>query len=129
MSNHRAAQVSANAIIAGIVAVVIVAIMAATVVLVFAPGQDIAPLVGMVAPTVASLAGLIAIRQVGERVGRVEKHAEELANGKMDAKIRAGVADVIPDHLLDQTYTRHQLAQDRVRAREGSRPSKDDPVT
>lgn len=121
---------SGDAIIYGICAVVIATIAGATAVLLWGPeGTDVAPLVGMVAPTVAALAALAATQKVAGHVNRVDKRTEDLANGLMDSKIRAGVADVIPDHLLDQTYTRHQLAQDRVRAREGSRPSKDDPVT
>jgi len=118
-----------NAVIIGIVAVVIVTILSSAMVLVFAPGTDVAPLVGLVAPTVAALASFAAVQRVGERVQRVEKHTDDLANGKMDAKIRAGVADVIPDRLLDETYTRHQLAADRIRARSSDGPSKDDPIT
>lgn len=115
-----------NAIIYGIVAVVIATIAAATAVLLFAPqGTDVAPLVGMVAPTVAALAALASVQKVAGQVNRVDKRTEDLANGKMDSKIRAGIADVIPDHLLDETYTRHQLAADRLRARETDDPPAD----
>jgi len=56
-------------------------------------------------PVIASLA----------RTEKVAAQVDELHNGKMDAKIRAGVADVIPGELLDDEYVRHQLAADRIR--------------
>lgn len=113
MSNSNG---TARTIILGIVVVVVATVLAAAAVLIFAPdGADIAPLVGMVGPTVAALGALYAARQVDAKVERVEQTTEELANGTMDAKIRAGIADVIPDNLLDDTYRRQMLARDRMR--------------
>jgi len=115
MSNNG----TARTIILGIVVVVVATVLASAAVLIFAPdGADIAPLVGMVGPTVAALGALYAARQVDAKVDRVEQTTEELANGTMDAKIRAGIADVIPESILDDTYRRQQLAADRIRRRQ-----------
>lgn len=55
---------------------------------------------------------LATILNVG-RTEQVRATVDDLANGKMDAKIRAGVADVLPDHLVDPKV-RTLVAQDRA---------------
>lgn len=107
-----------NPVVAGIVVTVVATLLCSTAVLLFAPtGTDVAPLIGTLAPTVAALGALAQVQRMQGKVDRVDQRTEELSNGLMDSKIRAGVADVIPDHLLDDTYTRQQLAADRMRVK------------
>lgn len=37
-------------------------------------------------------------------VEQVKRDTADLRNGLLDAKVRAGVADVLPDHLVDPDY-------------------------
>lgn len=46
------------------------------------------------------------------RTDQVRATVDDLANGKMDAKVRAGVADVLADHLVDPK-ARAQVERDR----------------
>ena len=102
MSNNNAP------LVAGIVALLLGALAAATPVHVFpAHGAELAPLIGLVGPTVATLAVL-------GKVNNIDQRTEDLTNGLMDAKLRAGVADVLPDHLIDPG-AKDQLEADRAR--------------
>ena len=125
-------RLSTNTIILGIVGVFVTTILAAAAVLIFAPeGVEVGPLLAALPPTVAALGALAVARNVGERVEerveRVEQTTEELANGTMDAKIRAGIADALPESALDDTYRRHQLAADRMRRRQRNADHTEDP--
>ena len=107
------------AIVWGVVAVVAVTMICATVVLVLSPERDVGPLIGVLAPTIAALGALAQVSRISGKVENVEHHVEGLSNGLMDAKIRASVADVIPDDHLDNEYVRRQLAADRMRRKLG----------
>lgn len=48
------------------------------------------------------------------KIDKIEGHVVDLTNGKMDAKIRAGVAEVLANHLIDPAMTA-QLIADRER--------------
>lgn len=48
------------------------------------------------------------------KIGRVAAQVDDLSNGLMDSKIRAGVADVLPPQLVHQD-AREQLESDRAR--------------
>lgn len=87
----------------------------ACVVAVFALAPDgantialVGSLLGTLAPTIAAVAVLVQIKGVavtqaeqGERIERVASDTYALTNGLLDSKVRAGVADVIRDDLLD----------------------------
>lgn len=66
---------------------------------------------GFLGTTMVAVISLAKIDKIGQQV-------DDLANGKMDAKIRAGVADVLGDHLIDPAATQ-QLEADRARRDEG----------
>jgi hypothetical protein len=80
------------------------------------PDQEatITILVGLLAPTIASLVTLAKTAGVAARVEKVASDTDDLTNGLMDAKIRAAVADVLPDHQLDPAAA-DQIADDRER--------------
>lgn len=64
-------------------------------------------LLASVAPTVAALAGLA-------KLGTVDKRTEDLTNGLMDSKVRAAVADVIRNQMIDPA-AKQQLDADRLK--------------
>lgn len=60
-------------------------------------GAMAAAIFGQLGTIVAALATL--------RVANsVQRDTSDLKNGLLDAKVRSGVADVLPDHLLDPDY-------------------------
>lgn len=80
---------------------------AATLVSALAPGSgDVSAILG------AGGTMIVAVVTLG-RTGQIKGTIDDLANGKMDAKIRAGVADVLADHLVDEG-AKPQLARDRA---------------
>jgi len=66
--------------------------------------------VGLLVSLITTLVNLGRTEQIKETV-------HDLANGRMDAKIRAGVADVLANHLIDPTAGA-QLDVDRARRHE-----------
>jgi hypothetical protein len=95
----------ATAALGGLTMLAVVALVA------LAPEDaDLGLLIGLLLTGGGNL--LATILNVG-RTEQVRATVDELANGKMDAKIRAGVADVLPDHLVDPA-ARSQVEQDRV---------------
>ncbi len=87
-----------------------------------AAGDFVTPLFTALGTTVALIAGLA---QLGRKQADTERKVDEalagvnyLSNGGMDAKVRAGVADVLPDHLIDPE-AKPQIEQDRVRRAAG----------
>lgn len=91
----------------------------AALVWVFSPeGNDptvlVATIVGTLAPTIASLAALVRMGAVSEQVADVAEDTNKLANGLGDSKIRAAVADVLPDHMIDPA-SRQLVERDRMR--------------
>ena len=76
----------------------------------------------------ALIAGLA---QLGRKQDATDRKVDEalagvqyLSNGGMDAKVRAGVADVLPDHLIDP-QAMPLIEQDRVRRELGPQPPTD----
>lgn len=63
--------------------------------------------IGLIGTLTASLVGLARTEQIKTTV-------DDLNNGRMDAKIRAGVADVLGEHLIDPK-ARQQIEADRDR--------------
>lgn len=78
------------------------------------PGSLAAILLASLSATVTTLANLYKTNAVEQKVDQVHEKTEQLTNGLMDSKIRAGVADVLTDELLDQGAT-EQLVADRAR--------------
>lgn len=73
------------------------AAVVALVALVDDASEYVVPIIGTATTTVAVLAAMRSIDQV-----RQDTHA--LTNGLLDRKVRAGVADVLPDELVDPAY-------------------------
>lgn len=84
-------------------------------------GSLITSLLGTLAPTIAALALLVKVNSTEAKVDRVEATTDRLANGLLDAKIRAGVADVLDPSLIDET-AHQQLATDRHHRSKGTSP-------
>lgn len=84
------------------VAVIAVAVLVAL----GAENESIGLLIGLLTMLVTNVVLLARQEQVKGTV-------EDLSNGKMDAKIRAGVADVLGEHLIDPA-ARAQLETDRT---------------
>lgn len=72
-----------------------------------ASSESVAVLTGLIATILVNVLGLVRTQQIKGTV-------DDLANGKMDAKIRANVGDVVADHLIDPAV-KDQLAVDRAR--------------
>lgn len=88
-----------------------ITMLAVALIVAFAPADaDLGLLIGLLVTAAGNLVATIVT--VG-RTDQIKGTVDDLANGKMDAKIRAGVADVLKDHLIDPT-TREQIAQDRI---------------
>lgn len=102
---------TSNVVVAAVAAVACTALLAVVALVALAPSDaDLGFLVGAMFTGVGSMiAALVSLARVSE----VKATVDDLANGKMDAKIRAGVADVLPDHAIDPAV-RDQLAQDRA---------------
>jgi hypothetical protein len=82
-------------------------------------GSLITLLIGQLAPTLVALGVLAKVNAVDQKadatsaqVSQVAQDTYRLTNGLLDAKVRAGVADVLPDHLIDPD-AREQIADDR----------------
>jgi hypothetical protein len=75
------------------------------------PDTDLVKLLGAIGTGLALVAGQVATLLKTRSVSRT---VDELNNDRMDAKIRAGVADVLPEHLIDPDV-QPQLTADRAR--------------
>lgn len=73
----------------------------------------VAILVGSLAPTIASLVGLVKLSSVQTQVIDVAADTEKLTNGFGDAKLRRAVADVLHPDLIDPAV-RAQLSRDET---------------
>lgn len=84
-----------------------------------------AALVGSIMTNLGAIAAVMVnlnrTNSVGAKVDQVAEDAHNLVNGLLDAKVRAGVADVIHDDLIDPDAT-HQLRADRARRAEHQDP-------
>lgn len=69
---------------------------------------------GWLALFFGAVAGLVTALVTVGQVVRIGNQVDDLANGKMDAKIRAAVADVVKDEHLDPDAA-EQIAADRLR--------------
>lgn len=113
MSPNAPQKSSTN--VALIVVAIVFSVTLAAAVIVFAVAPEgsntvtlIGALLGTLAPTIAALAVLVQVKAVavtqaqhGERIDRVAEDTYALTNGLLDSKVRAGVADVMRDDLLD----------------------------
>lgn len=72
---------------------------------------------------ISTLVGLLTLMVTGgfnlAKTEKIKAQVDDLANGRMDAKIRAGVADVMADDLIDPAV-HEQVEADRVRRGEGA---------
>jgi hypothetical protein len=98
-------------LVGGIVMCFVVVVLACTAVYLADPGGDnvagfITPILGFTGTTLALLATLHKLNQTDEKV-------DYLANGGTDAKIRAGIADVVRPELL-KPEAGEQLEADRA---------------
>lgn len=79
-------------------------------------------LLATLAPTLAAVAVLVQVKGVqstqaeqGERIERVASDTYALTNGLLDSKVRAGVAEVIRDDLLDPEHAATIVEDKRIR--------------
>jgi hypothetical protein len=82
-------------------------ITAVVLVTILAPDQEadvVGQLLAVIGPTVAVLVTLRALGSVQHDVSRVRDDTFRLTNGLLDAKVRAGVADVVKGEHLDPDY-------------------------
>jgi hypothetical protein len=105
--------VSGTAVVIGVVVAFCVVVTAVVVLLIAAPADrdvstTIPALLAAVGTLGTSLLALLGIRSIDQKV-------DYLANGGTDAKIRAGIADVVkPELLKDDDSTAAQLDVDRA---------------
>ena len=79
-------------------------------------GSMVVIILASLGPAVATLAALVGVRQIAS-------HVTQLTNGLMDSKIRAGVADVLPDDVIDPAaHEQLQLDRQRRDASHGTAP-------
>lgn len=122
----RPPGISGNVLVVSLV-VAFVAVMGTVIALVLAVEDDarVTSLLGLVLPALASLGVLLgslykltAVAETAEstreRVEVIASQTTDLTNGGLDAKVRAAVADVLADHLIDPGATA-QLGVDRAR--------------
>lgn len=111
---------SSNALVIGIAGCFVAVVTACTAIYIANPaGENITSvltiLLGSLGSTIAVLATLAKVGDVDKRVGDVDRKVDFLANGGTDAKIRAGIADVVKDEFLkDEEGTAEQLEADRA---------------
>lgn len=84
-------------------------------------GSLVAILIGSLAPTLASLGVLAKVNKVAD-----DTHA--LTNGLLDAKVRAGFADVAHPSFI-RPEARDQIARDRVTRADAHTDEQDTPPT
>lgn len=105
-------KVSSGALIGGIVACFVTVVLASVTVVVLVPDQSA---VALTTALLGSLTSTIAVLAALAKVSAVDEKVEYLANGGTDAKIRAGIADVVkPELLRADADTDELLAADRA---------------
>ncbi|UUW92664.1 hypothetical protein [Pimelobacter simplex] len=114
-----------NAVVLAIAAGFVTIVAAAAVVFVVEPDaatEFVTPLLTFAGTTFAVIAGLASVGRKQDEQRRqlddVSSKVEYLANGGTDAKVRAGVADVIRSELLDPKAA-EQIAADRAHREAG----------
>lgn len=119
MTETKPPVISGSAVVTGVV-VLLVALMATVVALGIAieDGAHAATLIGLVIPLVGlavpGLLALVKLNDVQATVSKVAGHTTDLTNGMLDAKVRAAVADVMSEDVIDPE-AREQIANDRAR--------------
>jgi hypothetical protein len=104
-------RASINSLIWGIVLIFVCTLLAATVIYIAVPDREsTVPLILALIALPTTVAGTLLTLT---KVNQTNSQVEQLTNGLMDAKVRAGVADVLPEHLLDP-QARDQIAIDRA---------------
>lgn len=119
MSNRptSAPAVSTTVVVVGVVVVFCFTIAACVAVFVAAPdgantGSLVTILLSSVAQVIGVLALLVKVSGTDAKVDQVAQDTYRLTNGLLDAKVRAGVADVVaPELLRDDAHA--QVALDR----------------
>jgi hypothetical protein len=119
VTTPKPAAISGNVLLLCITLLTCFVVATAALVWLFAPsGSDptvlVSTLVGTLAPTIAVLGALARLGTVSEQVADVAEDTNKLANGLGDSKIRAAVADVLPDHMIDPA-SRQLVEADRLR--------------
>lgn len=119
MTNPTAARSDTVVLLICVTVLVSIVVAVAALVWVFSPpGVDptpvVATLVATLPPTIAGMAAVVKVGGVSSQVADVQEDTNRLANGLGDSKIRAAVADVLPDHLVDPAV-KPQLEADRLR--------------
>lgn len=101
-------NVKNNVVIAvSVVCIFVFALASITVLAIAAPDSTaIGLIIATIPPTIASIAVL-------QQQGKTDDKVTKLTNGVMDAKIRAGVADVVHDSMIDPLIN-PQLQIDRA---------------
>lgn len=96
------------------------------VLVIFAPdGTDLPAIFAALTAAVVAIGGAAAnylksrqlegtVAEARESVRAVDEKVDYLANGGTDAKMRAGIADVIPESMLKTEYVTDQLDADRA---------------
>jgi hypothetical protein len=113
-------KTTTNAVLLAIAACFVTVVAACTVVYVVDSETSagfITPILGFTGTTLALVAGLATVArkqtETKEQLDDVKQTTDYLANGGLDAKIRAGLADLLPDHLM-KPGVEDQLEQDRA---------------
>lgn len=104
-------------IVWAIVILFAVCVTAVTLLQVYAGEQASASITALLATlpaTVAVIVNLVRTDDVSAHVQEVRQNTRDLANGLMDAKVRAGVAEVLDPALIDEDAA-EQLERDRAR--------------
>lgn len=113
-------KTTTNAVLLAIAACFVTVVVACTVVYVVDSETSagfITPILGFTGTTLALVAGLATVArkqtETKEQLDDVKQTTDYLANGGLDAKIRAGLADLLPDHMI-KPGVEDQLEQDRA---------------
>lgn len=104
-------KASGNALVLGVVLCFTVVVAACTAIFISNPdGDNVTQLVTIL---LGSLGSTVAVLATLAKVSTMDQKVDYLANGGTDAKIRAGLADIIrPEFLRDDITV--QIAEDRI---------------
>lgn len=109
-------------IIWAIVALVALTLASIVLLALFYTGDSL-PLITLVlsavTPTITVLAAMRQVETVRGEVSQVRADTHALTNGLLDSKVRAGVAEVLPDQLVDPEYRAGQHLADQVAVENG----------
>jgi hypothetical protein len=98
------------------VVVLFISTLACTVVLEYVGAESgvVTAVLASLAPTAAVLAAMRQTAGVEDKLNGVRRDTHALTNGLLDSKVRAGVAEVLPDHLVDDEYHDGKRAADEA---------------